>query len=96
MLQRVLPAERGIPHAKDFYVTNIKATNGVNVFVAAGLEQSLLANFNFTNCTLSAENMGTLEFTKDWKFNQVGYSAVKKQPEPKKPESTEQNERQKN
>ena len=64
--------------------------------MAAGLESSLLTNFIFTNCNLSAENMGTLEFTKDWKFNNVVYSAVKKQPEPKKTDSKEQNERQKN
>ena len=95
MLQKVTPAEKGIPHAKDFYVSGIKATNANNAFTAAGLEQSLLSNFQFANCQISAINIGTLEFTKDWKFTNVNYTAVKKLPEVKKSEEKD-NERQKN
>jgi hypothetical protein len=96
MLQKVMPAEKGIPHAKDFYISNIKATNSGNAFVANGLEQSLIGNFNFSNCEISAVSIGTLEFTKDWKFNNMQYSSVKKQPEPKKEKEGEPNERSKN
>jgi polygalacturonase len=95
MLQKVTPVEKGIPYAKNFYISNITAINSDNAFVAAGLEQSLLSNFIYSNCTLSAVNLGTVEFTKDWKFNNVSYSAVKKQPEPKKSESAAETERQK-
>jgi hypothetical protein len=93
MLQKVVPAEKGIPYAKDFYIDNIKATNSGNAFVAAGLEQSLLSNFIFTNSFISSVNMGTLEFTRDWKFNNVSYTALKKKPQPKKEEGIEQAER---
>ncbi len=96
MLQKVVPAEKGIPHAKDFYISNIKATNGKNAFVANGLEQSLITNFIFNDCILSAENMSGLEFTKDWKFNNLIYSTVKKQSADKKAEGKEPNERMKN
>ncbi|MBC7889472.1 MAG: glycoside hydrolase family 28 protein [Ferruginibacter sp.] len=96
MLQKVVPAEKGIPHAKNFYISNIKATNGQNAFVANGLEQSLISNFIFNDCTISAVNMGVLEFTKDWKFNNMVYSAVKKQPEATNGEGKEPNERMKN
>jgi len=96
MLQRVVPAENGIPHAKDFYISNIKATNSGNAFVANGLNQSLIANFNFSNCEISAVSIGTLEFTKDWKFNNMMYSSVKKQPEVKTEKEGEPNERSKN
>ncbi|RZK29899.1 MAG: glycoside hydrolase family 28 protein, partial [Hymenobacter sp.] len=78
MLTRVEPASKGIPTAKDIYVENVKATNAENAFVANGLEQSLLSNFVYTNCHFSAINIGTLEFTKDWKYNNVSYDAVKK------------------
>jgi polygalacturonase len=94
MLQKVTPAEKGIPYAKNFYISNITATNSGNTFVAAGLDQSLLSNFIYTNCKISAVNLGTLEFTKDWKFTNMTYNAIKK-PEPKKTESKEQEERQK-
>ena len=95
MLQKVEPAERGIPHAKDFYISNIKAINGENAFVANGLESSLISNFVFTDCIISANNMGTLEFTKDWKFNNMTYTAIKKQPV-QTTEDKEPNERTKN
>lgn len=96
MLQRVVPAEKGIPHAKDFYINNIRATNSGYAFVANGLEQSLISNFNFSGCLISAVNFGTLEFTKDWHFNKLEYTAIKKQPELKKENDTEPNERTKN
>lgn len=96
MLQKVTPAEKGIPHAKDFYINGITALNADNAFVAAGIEQSLLSNFNFRNSTISAVNMGTLEFTKDWQFENIKYSAIKKTASPKKAEGNEPNERQKN
>ncbi len=96
MLQKVVPAEKGIPHAKNFYVSNIKAINSQNAFVANGLEQSPLTNFVFNNCNISAVNMGELEFTKDWKFDKLVYSAVKKQQKAKNIDDKEPNERTKN
>ncbi len=80
LLQRVVPAEKGIPHAKDIYVDNIRATHSVNAFGATGLEQSRLTNFVYTNVTISADVMGTMEFTKGWKFNNVEISLDKSKP----------------
>ena len=78
MLQKVAPAEKGIPHAKDFYIDNIKATNAKNAFVASGLEQSTLKNFIFSNSTISAEVLGTMELTEGWKFNNLQLDIKKK------------------
>lgn len=93
LLQKVIPAEKGTPYAKNFYISNITATHSGKAFEAAGLEQSLLSNFVYSNCTITAASLGTLEFTKDWKFNNMVYSAVKKQALPLKPGSIEQEER---
>jgi len=93
MLQKVTPAEKGIPHAKNFYIGNIRATKGENAFVANGLEQSMITNFVFTDCILSAQNMGTFDFIKDWKFNNVVYTAIKKVQVVKAAEGSEPNER---
>ena len=57
MLHKVTPASKGIPVAKDFYINNIKASNAKNAFVASGLEQSTLKNFNFSNSTIAAESL---------------------------------------
>lgn len=93
MLQKVTPAEKGTPYAKNFYITNITATNSTKAFEAAGLEQSLLDNFVYSNCTITSVTLGTLEFTKNWKFSNVTYGAIKKPAATRKPEGIEQEER---
>jgi polygalacturonase len=71
MLEKVTPVEKGIPHAKDIYVSNVTATNVQNVFSVTGLEQSLLTNFNYNNSKISADETGPIEYTKNWRFNNV-------------------------
>jgi polygalacturonase len=93
MLQKVTPVEKGIPHAKNFYIDNIIATNSGKAFEANGLEQSVLSNFVYNNCTISSVLLGTMEFAKDWKFNNVKYSTVRKKAESKKEEGIENAER---
>jgi len=85
MLQKVTPAERGIPYAKNFYISNIRATHAKNAFVAAGLDKSILTNFNFSNCSISAEVLGTMEWTGKWSFKNVELKTTQKpvQPAPK-------------
>jgi len=85
MLQKVTPAEKGIPSARNFYISNIRATNSKNAFVAAGLDKSILSNFNFTDCTIGAEVLGTMEWTGKWNFKNVEIKTTQKpvQPAPK-------------
>lgn len=71
MLHKVTPAEKGIPHARDIYVENVKVTHANHAFVGSGYKESVLENFVFTNCDISAGAIGLFEFTKDWKFNNV-------------------------
>ena len=78
MLHQVEPAERGIPHAKDVYVENVKVTHSNHAFVGSGYEKSVLENFVFTNCDISAAAIGLFEFTKDWKFNNVNLTLDKR------------------
>ena len=78
MLHKVEPPEKGIPTAKNIYVNNIKATNSNKVFEVAGLEQSPLVNFNFTNSYVTASAIGTLDFTQGWNFNNFKMSVTNK------------------
>jgi len=71
MLQHVEPAERGIPRAKDIFVTNVVVTNATIAFSGGGYEKSLLENFVFTNCTITATQIGVLEYVKGWRWNNV-------------------------
>jgi hypothetical protein len=80
--------------AKDFYISNIKASNAKNAFVASGLEKSTLKNFIFSNSAIAAESLGTMELTEGWKFNNLKLD-IKKKIEQKaiKPEGIEHEER---
>ncbi len=77
MLQKVTPPERGIPAAKNFYISNITATHAKVAFDAAGYPQSTLKNFVFANSTVSAEVLGTMEYTEGWKYNNFNLSIDK-------------------
>jgi polygalacturonase len=92
MLHKVEPPEKGIPTARNIYVNNIKATNSNKVFEVAGLEQSALTNFNFSNSLVTASTIGTLDFTEGWNFNNFKMSVTKKN-NPVKAASKEEEER---
>ncbi|MES2775276.1 MAG: glycoside hydrolase family 28 protein [Bacteroidota bacterium] len=71
MLRHVEPPELGIPHAKNIYVSNVVVTHANVAFSGGGYEKSLLENFVFTNCTITASQIGVLEYVKGWKWNNV-------------------------
>lgn len=93
ILQKVVPAEKGIPKARNFFISGIKATNGKNVFVAAGLKQSDLNNFQFDNCIISAEAIGAMEHCTNWMFNNCKIAVSGKVEQPVKNEGKEVEER---
>ena len=92
MLQKVTPPEKGIPSAKNFYISNIKATNAKQAFDAVGYKQSTLKNFVFSNSIVTAEVLGTMEFIEGWKYNNFSLSIDKAVP-PAKVNGIENQER---
>src|SRR6185369_3491828 len=52
MLNRVEPAEKGIPLAKDVYISDVTVTNANTVFSGTGLKNSSLKNFNFNKASI--------------------------------------------
>ncbi len=94
MLNRVEPASKGIPTARNIYVNNIKATNSNKIFEVAGLEQSALTNFNFSNSNCTASTIGNLDYTENWNFNNFKMAVTKKpKPVTTKPLTKEEFER---
>jgi polygalacturonase len=75
MLQKVEPAEKGIPHFKDVYVENVIVTNARRAVTASGLEQSSLVNFHFINNNITAATAGDINYAKDWRFDKVTITA---------------------
>lgn len=93
MLQRVTPAEKGIPHTKDFYINNVKITNAQKAFEVNGLLNSQIENFNFTNSLITANVLGDMVFAKNWKYTNFQISIAQKPEEKKKAAGIAEDER---
>lgn len=80
MLHRVEPAEKGIPHFKDVYVSNISAKGVKKVINGAGMQESSLTGFTFSNVSISANAAGDIAFASGWIFNNVHINSGDGQP----------------
>ncbi|MRX46792.1 glycoside hydrolase family 28 protein [Pedobacter puniceum] len=66
MLNRVEPAEKGIPVFRNIHVSNVQGVGIKRAFNVAGLEGSPVENFTFTNINLEVEMAGAVTYAKDW------------------------------
>lgn len=80
MLQKVEPASKGIPHFRNIYVSDIKATGVKKVVSATGLPESSLQNFQFRNIAIEAATAGEISFAEGWQFKQVRITTKDKAP----------------
>ena len=71
LLHKVEPAEKGTPHFKDVYVSNIKVSHARKIFDAEGLPSSSLINFNFSNLSIYGESNGAVANGDGWTFDKV-------------------------
>jgi len=93
LVQKVIPPEKGIPYAKNFYISNVKMTNVQKAFEVTGLENSQIENFNFTNSSVSAAVLGEMVFAKNWVYKNFNISVSQKPEEKKKIAGIEEQER---
>lgn len=71
MLEKVEPEEKGIPHFKNIFISNIKAEDAETAIDAVGLENSHLEDFNFANVEISARKGGRISYGEDWSMRNV-------------------------
>ncbi|SEO34618.1 Glycosyl hydrolases family 28 [Niastella yeongjuensis] len=71
LLTKVEPIEKGFPHFKEVYVSDIKAVGVKKVVNAAGIKESLLQNFLFNNVNVQGNTAGTIDFGEGWRFEHV-------------------------
>jgi hypothetical protein len=93
MLNKVEPASKGIPHAKNIVIQNVSITHAVKAFEINGLPNSILENFKFVNSLITAQTLGTMEHTAGWKFINTSIDISAKVIEKKKAESIADEER---
>lgn len=90
MLKKVTPPEKGIPYSKNFFIENVKITHAQKAFEVNGLPQSMFEDFHFINSSVSAQELGTIEFTKGWVFKNFELNISQKKEEKKKTNTEEQ------
>lgn len=76
LLAKVEPAEKGIPQFKEVYVSDIKAVGVKKIVSAAGLKESLLQGFRFTNVQVEGNAAGAVNYASGWQFNNVMFKGA--------------------
>ena len=75
MLHKVEPAEKGVPHFKDIYVSGIKVASARKAIASTGLDQSLISGVHIDNMVINAGTAGEVSFAKDWEIKGVSVTA---------------------
>jgi polygalacturonase len=78
MLTKVEPEEKGIPHFKDIFVSNVKVNHAKRGISATGLDRSSLDNFNFANVTINADSAGEISYANNWTWKKVNIPTADK------------------
>jgi polygalacturonase len=71
LLHKVEPPEKGIPHFRNIFVADITAAGVKKIINAAGLKESTLDNFNFSDVKIKGNTAGGISYAKNWQFNKV-------------------------
>lgn len=66
MLEKVQPAERGIPYFNHVYLSNIRIKTAKRVMAVTGSESSYMEDFFFDNMDIHAEQGGSVNYGRNW------------------------------
>jgi len=79
MLTPVTPAEKGYPHFKNVYLSNVKAQNAKMFISASGWNDSLkLENFHLYNIKANVAEAGKITFTDHFYLNKIHLKVANK------------------
>jgi hypothetical protein len=76
MLKEV-PPEKGIPTFKNVTIRNVNAKNSKYGMNVAGVEDSYIENFSWTDINIECEEPGRIRYTKDCTFDNVTINSKK-------------------
>jgi polygalacturonase len=75
MLHKVEPAEKGVPHFRDIFISGIKVASARKAIASTGLEQSLISGVHIDNVIIHAGTAGEVSFAKDWQIKGMSVTA---------------------
>ena len=75
LLHPVEPPEKGIPHFRDIYVSDINVVSARKAISAGGLDQSWITGVHLKNIRINAVTAGEISYARDWDISDVMISA---------------------
>ena len=75
MLQKVEPPELGIPEVKNVNLSRITVRGARKAVSAAGMKESIVKDFHFSDVTIEANSAGRISYAQGWKFENVSIKA---------------------
>jgi len=75
LVDKVEPASAGIPIFRKIFVSNLTATGARKAIDVSGTKESVIDGFYLNNVSIEARSAGSIQFSRDWKFNNVNISA---------------------
>lgn len=79
MLEKVDP-KNGIPYFNDVHLSNFRVKTSRNMMSVAGSKDSKMRNFHFSDIDADVESAGSIDYAKDWTFDNVNIKARNQQP----------------
>lgn len=70
-LLTVVSPEQGTPHFRNINLSNYRVTGATTALSVAGVENSMIENFNLDNVYIQAANGGSVSYARNWKLNNV-------------------------
>ncbi|HEX8429607.1 glycoside hydrolase family 28 protein [Hymenobacter sp.] len=80
MLNKVEPAEKGVPHYRDVHISNVRVRNAKTAVSAEGQPNSLLENMSLDNITMTSETAGGVNYGTGWSVKNVNITAQDQEP----------------
>jgi polygalacturonase len=80
MLNKVEPAEKGLPHFRNVVINNVRVKSAQTAISAEGQANSMLENMTITDITMHAAKAGSINFAKDWTVKNINITADDQKP----------------
>jgi len=75
VLHKVEPKEKGTPHFRDIYISNIQVASARKAISAVGMEESLISGVHIDHMVINAVTAGDISYAKDWDLDKVAVTA---------------------
>jgi len=80
LLEKVEPAERGIPYFRNLYLSDITITNSTTFLNVHGVHNSIVENVTLKNIDINVDKAGSVSYAKNWTVENIGLNTKDNKP----------------